>query len=131
MKSKKPAQKTAQPMRPDDEQQIWLHFLGTDIMAEYLAATDKIHKALDAGEKEVSLPAEFLAKWIPQTVRMEDREVVAAWNASCDAAGFPDRKVPDPEPPPDPMVLNQSVPIGHALPLKKNPPADEEEGGPF
>ena len=116
--------------RPEDDQQIWLHFLGTDIMAAYLDATSKIRSALDAGETEVSLPTEFLAKWLPQTIRMEDREVVEAWNQSCDAAGFPGRKMPMPEPATDPMVLNETLPVGHALPLKKT--SDEGgEGGPF
>lgn len=113
---------------PDDEQKIWLHFLGTDVMAEYLDATGKIREALDKGEKEVALPTEFLAKWIPQTIRMEDQEVVEAWNQSCDAAGFPDKKRPLPEPPPDPMVLNEGVDVGHAIRYKENP---DEEGGPF
>jgi hypothetical protein len=115
---------------PADEQEIWLHFLGTDVMAEYLDATGKIGKAEGRGDKEVSLPTKFLAKWIPETIRMEDREVVEAWNQSCDAAGFPDKKIPVPEPPSDPMVLNESVSVGHALPLKKGE-TDSEEDGPF
>ena len=94
-----------------------------------LAEFGKIGKALENGDKEVSLPTEFLAKWIPETIRMEHREVIEAWNQSCDAAGFPDKKMPAPEPPPDPMVLNETVNVGHALPLKKGQTDSEE--GPF
>jgi hypothetical protein len=121
---------TRRPKRPEDDQEVWLHFLGTDVMAEYLDATSKISKAEGRGDKEVSLPTKFLAKWIPETIRMEDREVVEAWNLSCDAAGFPDKKIPVPETPRDPMVLNNSVDVGHALPLIKRE-TDSEEEGPF
>jgi hypothetical protein len=99
-------------------------------MAEYLAATNKISAAIERGDKEVSLPTEFLAKRLPQVIPFHDKEYVDAWNRVCDEVGRPDQKMLAPEEKADPMVLQNDLPVGRKISLKESPTPDEEDG-PF
>ena len=118
------------PPYPKTVNGLWAAFFDTDEMAEYHAATNKISAALKRGDKEVSLPTEFLAKRLPQAVPFHDKEFVDAWNRVCDEVGMPEHKMPLPEEAKDPMVLQDDLQVRKALNLKKASDEDEE-GDPF
>lgn len=118
------------PLRPPTVNDLWAAFFDTDEMAEYLAATNKIRAAVNRGDKEVSLPTEFLAKRLPDVIPFHDRDFVDAWNRVCDEVGLPEQKMPFPEEKADPMVLQNDLHVGRKINLKKSPAGDEEDG-PF
>ena len=119
-----------QPIYPATQSGLWTAFFDTDEMAEYVAATNKISAAIKRGDKEVSLPTEFLAKRLPQAIPFHEKEYVDAWNRVCDEVGMPDQKMPLPEEKTDPMVLQNDLNVGKKISLKESPAPDEEDG-PF
>lgn len=132
-----PLQPTVQTSAPEESlSAIYELFLGEDVVIDYMDATDKISEARQQGKKEVSLPLEFLEKWIHQTFRLDDPETAEAWNRSCDSAGMPHHKVPvpgarDAEAPIGPLTLQKAIQVHGPLKLRKRARDTDDSGGPF
>ena len=109
------------------EDGLWEAFFDTDEMLEYVHATDKIHAAQERGEKEVSLPTEFLARVIANKINFDDPEIVAAWNRCCDLVGLPEQKKGEPGGP-APAEMRAHRDVAKMKPITYEPPAKDDEG---
>lgn len=109
-------------------------------MRQYLDWEVELHLAIEAGDREITVPTDIFARLFLCGVNFADPLVVEAWNSTCDRAGFPDKKKPLPgnntaDFKPEDMVAKEAFTVGHALrPLKKRPNTDDEGEagkGPF
>ncbi|MCU1336672.1 MAG: hypothetical protein JWO19_2253 [Bryobacterales bacterium] len=132
-KSKQPAAPPnpppAEPEYPATEQGLTEAFFDTDEVNAYIDATDKIREAQKRGDKEVSLPTEFLYNSISNIIPFSDGTIVDAWNRCCDLVGLPEKKRGVEGPTGDDMFLRHHIQVGHALRYKNrdNKPRGEED----
>lgn len=132
----KPGSATPNPPAPEypaTEQGLTEAFFDTDEVNAYIAATDKIRKAMDRGDPEVSLPTEFLYNAISNTLSFTDPKIVAAWNRACDLVGLPEKKQGVEGFTGADMFAHRNITVGHALRFKTSRKEEGEggEGGPF
>jgi hypothetical protein len=119
------------PDYPATEQGLTEAFFDTDEVNAYIDATDKIHDARKRGEKEVSLPTEFLYNAICNIIPFSDPTIVDTWNRCCDLVGLPEKKRGVEAPTGEDMFLRHAIRVSHALSFRNRDKAPEGEGGPF
>lgn len=131
MKGKRPMpdKSNKSPDYPSTEDGLWEALFETDEMMEYVQATDKIHSAIERGDAEVALPAEFLARAISNKVNFDDPYIVAAWNRCCELVGLPEKRIEVPGPSADEMRTGRDVKTMRIGPLKRSKKDDEGDGG--
>src|SRR5258708_5422840 len=101
------------PEYPATEQGLTEAFFDTDEVNAYIAATDKIREALERGDKEVSLPTEFLYNSISNLLPFSDPTIVNAWNRCCDLVELPEKKRGRDEMKGEDMFLRHRITVGH------------------
>lgn len=126
-----PSPPAAEPQYPATDQGLTEAFFDTDEVNAYIHATDKIREALKRGDKEVSLPTEFLDNSISNIIPFSDPTIVGAWNRCCDLVELPEKKRGVEGPTGDDMFLRHHILVGHALKFKRGANKPPEGGGPF
>jgi len=117
---------------PTAEDRLNEAFIDTDEFRELFAARHKAEKAVERGEKEVSLPAVLMDRVLAITQPLDLEHLQAVYNRLCDEMGLPEEKVAVPE------ITVADVATGKKISVRKEPlhykktdKQEDSDEGPF
>ena len=90
--------KGADNTEPTADDRLNEAFIDTDEFRELFSAQHKAEKAVERGDKEVSLPALLMHRILAVTQPLDLEHLQAVYNRLCDEHGLPDRKIAPPPP---------------------------------